>query len=81
MCCECIFFNIRLFFFYKLLCLLQAAPDNIGSEAPIPDGLPEEGYRVEIIARAYDQVGAFADKITYVRVSCTDVLVYLSYSI
>ncbi|XP_052071199.1 polycystin family receptor for egg jelly-like [Mytilus californianus] len=42
--------------------------DNYLSAGPIPDGLPENSYMVEIIARAYDQVGAFADIITSIRV-------------
>ena len=49
-------------------------PNNIGSEGPIPDGLPENGYMVEIVARAYDHDGAFADALTYIRVSKINII-------
>ncbi|KAJ8319268.1 hypothetical protein KUTeg_004359 [Tegillarca granosa] len=38
--------------------------DNKGYEAPIPEGYEQENYRVNIVCRAYDLGGSFADAYT-----------------
>lgn len=39
-----------------------ARDNNYGFENPFPDGLESENFQVNVVVRAYDRSGAFAEK-------------------